>query len=145
MAYNKDLQEDKEAVFDTVDNVSISLKVAAIVMNNTSVRSHTTINAAKTGYLNATELADYLVKKGMPFRSAHDVVGKAVVYAISKGIELNGLSLGELRQFSPDIAEDVFEALSIGQTLESKSQAGGTSPARVADALKAAREYLKSD
>ena len=143
LAYNKDMQEDKEAVFDTVDTVKISLQVAAIVMKNLRLREVNTHNAATTGYLNATELADYLVQKGVPFRTAHDVVGKTVLYAISVEKELDGLSLEEIRKFSTDIDEDVFVALSLEQTLASKNQIGGTSPERVFVALETARQTLQ--
>ena len=142
LAYNKDMQEDKEAVFDTVDTVKISLQVAAIVMKNLRLHEVNTHNAATTGYLNATELADYLVQKGVPFRTAHDVVGKTVLYAISVEKELDELSLEEIRKFSTDIDEDVFKALSLEQTLASKNQIGGTSPERVFEALETARQTL---
>lgn len=143
MAYNKDLQEDKEAVFDTVDTVKMCLKVGAIVVQNMRVKEEKALHAATKGYLNATELADYLVKKGVPFRTAHEAVGKIVVHAISRGIELNELSLEEMRTFYNGIENDVFEALSLDQTLAAKNQLGGTSPLRVSEALKAARDYLR--
>jgi argininosuccinate lyase len=143
MAYNKDMQEDKEAVFDTVDTVKISLQVAGIVMKNLRVREQNTRRAATTGYLNATELADYLAQKGVPFRTAHDIVGKTVLYAISISKELNELSLTEIQKFSTDIEGDVFENLSLEKTLASKNQIGGTSPERVFEALEHAREQIK--
>ena len=144
LAYNKDMQEDKEAVFDTVDTVAISLRVTAIVLDNLSLNEATAAASASKGFLNATELADYLVKKGVPFRIAHDAVGKAVLFASERGVELDGLTLEELGQFSPGIEQDVFDALALGNTLSSKSQTGGTSPARVAEALTAARRTLES-
>jgi argininosuccinate lyase len=143
LAYNKDLQEDKEAVFDAIDTVSISLRVAAIVLDNVTVNESKTLEAASTGYLNATELADYLVKKGVPFRAAHETVGKAVLYAIEKGTELNEIPLPELRRFSKHIDADVLETLTLKQTLASKDRIGGTSPARVAEALRAAKTRIK--
>jgi argininosuccinate lyase len=142
LAYNKDMQEDKQAVFDCVDTVTISLKAAAIVIENLVVNKDTAREAATHGYLNATELADYLVKKGVPFRTAHETVGKAVLSAIDENKELGELTLDELRQFSRDIGEDVFDALSLESTLASKSIVGGTSPKRVAEALRTARNYL---
>ena len=99
LAYNKDMQEDKEAVFDTVDTVQICLRAAAIVLENAVVNEDRTRDAAAKGYLNATELADYLVKKGVPFRTAHETVGNAVLYAIGEGKELNELRLEQLREF----------------------------------------------
>lgn len=143
MAYNKDLQEDKEAVFDTVDTVKICLEVASIVLKNLRVRADKTRAAAVSGYLNATELADYLVQKDVPFRTAHDAVGRIVLYAISKGKELDALSLDEMRNFSAQIEADVFHALSLEQTLASKSQIGGTAPERVYEALNGARESVE--
>ena len=96
------------------------------------------------GYLNATELADYLVKKGVPFRTAHETVGNAVLHAIGEGRELHELRLDHLQAFSPMIGEDVAEALSLDAALESKSTTGGTSPSRVAEALKAAKNSLEN-
>lgn len=142
LAYNKDMQEDKEAVFDTVDTVKISLRIAAIVVENAVVNEECTRDAATKGYLNATELADYLVKKGIPFRTAHEAVGRAVLFAIDEGKELNELSVDELKQFAAEITDDVADALSLDATLAAKSAIGGTSPARVNEALKAARAYL---
>ena len=143
LAYNKDMQEDKEAVFDTVDTVRICLRVAAIVLNNLTVKEERTHDAASKGYLNATELADYLVKKGVPFRLAHDVVGKAVLFGIENGRELNELSLTELQKCSNKIDRDVFRELKLEKTLSSKNSVGGTSPNRVAVALKKAKNSLK--
>ena len=142
LAYNKDLQEDKEAVFDTVDNVKLCLNVAEIVLKNTRVKEDVTNIAANKGYLNATELADYLVKKGISFRTAHDTVGKVVLFAISKNVELQDLSLSDFAQFSDVISDDVFIALSLKQTLSSKNQIGGTSFERVFQALKDAKQIL---
>jgi argininosuccinate lyase len=143
LAYNKDMQEDKEAIFDTADTVNLSLRVAAIVLDNMAVNETRTRAAAAAGYTNATELADYLVKKGVPFRDAHETVGKAVLYGISEGKELHELTVDELREFSPVIEPDVMDALTLDATLGSKSAVGGTSPERVAEALAEAREYLE--
>ncbi|HRI04796.1 MAG TPA: argininosuccinate lyase [Pyrinomonadaceae bacterium] len=143
LAYNKDMQEDKQAVFDTVDTVQISLRAATIVLENATVNEEKTLAAANNGYLNATELADYLVKKGVPFRTAHETVGRIVLFAIEQGKELDELTIEALREFLPEIDEDVFTALSIESTLAAKNTVGGTSPERVANALTAAKEYLK--
>jgi len=144
LAYNKDMQEDKEAVFDTGDTVRICLQVAAIVLENITVNEEKTSDAASRGYLNATELADYLVKKGVPFRIAHEQVGKAVLFGIEHDKELHELSLAELRRFSPKADRDVFAALSLERTLSTKNAIGGTSPKRVAAALKKAKNSLKT-
>ena len=100
--------------------------------------------AAQRGYLNATELADYLARKGMPFREAHETVGRIVMLAIELGVELNDLPLDDLKSFSSLIEPDVFEALSIEQTLATKSQTGGTGPQRVVEALLQARASLSN-
>lgn len=142
LAYNKDMQEDKEAVFDALDTTRICLEVTAIVLANLSVNESRTRDVATKGYLNATELADYLVKKGVPFRTAHDSVGKAVLFALESGRELNELSIDELGQICGTMGDDVFEALGLESTLASKSQTGGTSLARVSEALAAAKAKL---
>ena len=142
LAYNKDMQEDKEAVFDTVDTVSICLRAAATVLKNASVNEERTRAAATNGYLNATELADYLVRKGVPFRTAHETVGRGVLFAMSEGKELHELSLEQLCEFSPEIEADVFDAIGLDATLAAKTTVGGTSPERVAKALAEARKYL---
>src|SRR2546425_3189253 len=105
LAYNKDMQEDKEALFDTVDTVNACLRMTAIVLQNTQVNEESAREAASQGYLNATELADYLVRKGTPFREAHESVGRIVLHAIERGVELNELSLDEMKAFSPLIEE----------------------------------------
>ena len=142
LAYNKDMQEDKEAVFDAFDTVSASLRVTTTVFKNLGVNEERVQAAAAGGYMNATELADYLVRKGMPFREAHEVVGKVVRRAIEMGVELEQLPLAELQSFSTLFAEDVHVALSLDQTLRSKSQTGGTSPGTVAAAILNARTKL---
>ncbi len=143
LAYNKDMQEDKEAVFDTADTVRESLDVTATVLRNVRLREARARDAASVGYMNATEVADYLVRRGMPFREAHEAAGRMVLYGLSKGLELHELELEELREFSPLVTQDVYEALSLEQTLATKSQTGGTSPGRVREALAAARASLQ--
>ena len=139
LAYNKDMQEDKEAIFDTVDTLNASLAVTATVLRNIRINRERTLEAASHGYLNATELADYLVRKGMAFREAHETVGRIVVHAIERGLELNKVALDDLKSFSSLIDQDVFDSLSLEQTLATKSQIGGTSPERVAEELNQAR------
>ena len=142
LAYNKDMQEDKEAIFDTADTLSVSLAVSATVLRNLRINRVRTLEAASHRYLNATELADYLVRKGMPFREAHETVGRVVVHAVERGVELNDLSHDDLKSFSSLIDEDVFDSLSLERTLATKSQIGGTAPERVAEAFKQARTRL---
>ena len=139
LAYNKDMQEDKEAVFDTADTVNASLAVTATVLRNIRLNGARARDAASQGYLNATELADYLVRKGMPFRAAHETVGRVVVLAIERGVELGELTLDDLKSHSSLIDQDVFNSLSLEQTLATKTQIGGTAPERVTEALKTAR------
>ncbi len=144
LAYNKDMQEDKEAVFDSFDTVNDCLGVTATVLRNLSLNEERTREAASTGYMNATELADYLVRKGMPFREAHETVGRIVVHAIARGVELQELPLEEMQSLSPFIDKDVLATLSLEQTLATKSQIGGTSAECVDNALAAARRSLLS-
>ncbi|HEY2972834.1 MAG TPA: argininosuccinate lyase [Pyrinomonadaceae bacterium] len=142
LAYNKDMQEDKEAVFDAFDTTHACLEVAALVLRNIELHEERMRAAAAQGMMNATELADYLVRKGTPFREAHETVGKVVVRALGKGLEFSELSLDELRSFSDKIENDVFDALTLEKTLASKSQTGGTAPGRVGEALAVARKSL---
>jgi argininosuccinate lyase len=137
------MQEDKEAVFDTVDTTTVALEVTTTVLGQLRVREQHAREAASRGYMNATELADYLARKGMPFREAHETVGRVVLRAIEREVELDALSLEEMRAFSPLIAEDVYEALSLERTLATKAQTGGTAPERVGEALAIARASLK--
>jgi argininosuccinate lyase len=145
LAYNKDMQEDKEAVFDIVDTVTASLSVTATVLGHVRVREDRTLLAATRGCMNATELADYLARRGLPFREAHETVGRMVLRAIEKNCELHELALDEMRAFSPLIEADVYDALSLAQTLATKAQTGGTAPQRVAEALAAARASLNAE
>ena len=142
LAYNKDMQEDKEAVFDAFDTTGACLEVATLVLRNVEIREDRTREGASHGMMNATELADYLVRKGIPFREAHETVGRIVMKAIERGVELEELSLDELRSMSTLIEADVFDALSLDQTLGTKSQIGGTAPERVMEALADARKSL---
>jgi argininosuccinate lyase len=143
LAYNKDMQEDKESVFDAFDTATNSLKVAKTVLNNITVDEQKTHDAVSRGYMNATELADYLVRKGIPFRQAHEIVGKIVVKAIELGKEINQLTISELRSHSSLIDEDVFSVLTLERTLASKACTGGTSPTQVKNAIAAARKSLE--
>jgi len=138
LAYNKDMQEDKEAVFDAFDTVSASLRVTATVLRNIGVNKERASAAAASGYMNATELADYLVRKGMPFREAHEVVGKIVMRAIAAGKELEQMDLSEF-------GDDVYEALSLERTLGAKSQIGGTAREAVEKELATDKTDLKTD
>lgn len=142
MAYNKDMQEDKEAIFDACDTTRDCLQITATVLRNLRVCGERMKKAAVEGYLNATELADYLSKKGVPFRSAHEIAGKIVLRAIEKKVELNELNLSEMHKYSPVIEADVYNALSLKQTLKTKNVIGGTAPEQVKKALRKAKSYL---
>ncbi|GHY87617.1 argininosuccinate lyase [Vibrio cholerae] len=144
LAYNKDMQEDKEGLFDALDTWFDCLQMAGLCFDGIKVNAARTLEAAKQGYSNATELADYLVAKGIPFREAHHIVGVAVVAAIGKGVALEELSLAELQQFSPLIEQDVYLILTIESCLEKRCALGGVSPKQVAHALQQAQTRVKS-
>ncbi len=143
MAYNRDLQEDKEALFDTVDTLDSTLAVFAEMVATLRIRAERTRQAASEGYALATDLADYLVKRGIPFREAHAVVGEVVQHAVEEGKDLMELSLNELRRFSPEFDEDVT-AITLDSSLASRSLPGGTAPKTVQAAVAEARKALEA-
>jgi argininosuccinate lyase len=142
LAYNKDLQEDKQAIFDTVDTVSTCLRTLQIIVKKVSVNIEKARFASTKGYLNTGELSDYLLHRNLPVKIVEQTVEQIVLYAMSKNKELDELSLDEMRKFSEFIDKDVFENLSLEQTLASKNQIGGTAPERVFEALEQARLSL---
>ena len=142
LAYNKDNQEDKEPLFDCVDTLSGSLLAFADMLPNITPNVDNMRAATMKGYATATDLADYLVKKGLPFRDAHEVVGKAVGLGVSKGVDLSELSLDELQSFSPLIECDVFDCLTLEGSLTARNHIGGTSPNQVLSAIKRGRERI---
>ncbi len=131
LAYNKDNQEDKEPLFDTVDTLKDTLRIFAEMAAGITVKPEAMERAAKKGYATATDLADYLVKKGLPFRDAHEVVAHAVKDAIAQGVDLSELSLAQLQAYNPTIEQDVFEVLSLRGSLNARNLLGGTAPAQV--------------
>ncbi|MDG3086956.1 argininosuccinate lyase [Vibrio hannami] len=143
LAYNKDMQEDKEGLFDALDTWNDCMELAALCFDGIKVNKERTLEAAKQGYANATELADYLVAKDIPFREAHHIVGVAVVGAIAKGCALEELSIAELKEFSEVIDEDVYDILTIESCLEKRSALGGVSPKQVAYAVDQAQQRLE--
>lgn len=143
LSYNKDLQEDKEPLFDTIDTVLGCLSAMQAVLRNIKIHRERMITAASQDYLNATELADYLVRKGMAFRHAHELVGRVVLFALEQGKQLDEISLDEYRQFSPLFDEDVYPALSLAAALAGKAVPGGTAPERVAEALREAKQRMR--
>ena len=142
LAYNKDNQEDKEPLFDTIDTVRDSLHAFADMMPALTVNEATMREAARRGFATATDLADYLVRKGMPFRDAHEVVGKAVAEGVATRTDLADMPLATLRGFSATIEADVFEVLSLEGSVSARDHIGGTAPRRVAQAAVAARTRL---
>lgn len=143
LAYNKDNQEDKEPLFDTIDTLSDTLLIFTEMLEGLKVKPQALLNALKEGFAMATDLADYLVKKGIPFRDAHAAVGRAVKMAEQKGVGLSDLSLKELQQFCPAVENDVFECLKIENALKARAHIGATAPSCVLKAIQMARENLK--
>ena len=131
LAYNKDNQEDKEPLFDTVDTLKDTLRIFAEMVGGITVKPEVMERAALKGYATATDLADYMVKKGLAFRDAHEVVAHAVKTAIAKGVDLSELPLAELQKFNAKIEADVFECLSLRGSLNARNILGGTAPAQV--------------
>ena len=131
LAYNKDNQEDKEPLFDTVDTLKDTLRIFAEMVGGITVKPEAMERAAKRGYATATDLADYMVKKGLPFRDAHEAVAHAVKTAIAQGVDLSELPLEALQAFNPKIEADVYEVLSLRGSLNARSTLGGTAPALV--------------
>jgi len=131
LAYNKDNQEDKEPLFDTVDTLKDTLRIFAEMVGGITVKAEAMERAALKGYATATDLADYLVKKGLPFRDAHETVAHAVKTAIQEGVDLSELSLDVLKTFNPAIEQDVYAVLTLRGSLEARNVLGGTSPVQV--------------
>ncbi|MHB9117745.1 MAG: argininosuccinate lyase [Burkholderiales bacterium] len=142
LAYNKDNQEDKEPLFDTVDTLRDTLAIYADMMRGVTVKKEAMRQAAQQGFATATDLADYLVKKGLPFRDAHEAVARAVRFAEGQGCDLSDLSLEELRGFSALIGEDIFAVLTLEGSLNSRKHIGGTAPQQVRAAIAQARQDL---
>ena len=142
LAYNKDNQEDKEPLFDSADTVLMTLEIYADMLRGIAVNKANMRQAALEGYATATDLADYLVKKGIPFRDAHEVVALAVKHAVKKGCDLAELSLPELQKFSNKISKEVFAVLTLEGSLASRNHVGGTAPAQVKKAITRARKFI---
>lgn len=142
LAYNKDNQEDKEPLFDTVDTVRGSLRAFADMVPAIIVNRDMTYAAAKNGFSTATDLADYLVKKGLPFRDAHEVVGLAVAHGVKNKLDLSEMSLETLQGFHADITEDVFEVLTLEGSVSARDHLGGTAPRQVKAAIQRAKAFL---
>ena len=141
LAYNRDMQEDKEGFFDTVDTLLSTLEVFTGMVKTLRVKAENTGQAAKRGYILATDLADYLVKKGEPFRTAHNIVGRLVSYAMEKGKSFSELKLTEYKGFSPLFGEDVY-SITVESSIASKDIIGGTAPRQVERALENAQKII---
>lgn len=142
LAYNKDNQEDKEPIFDIIDTVKDCLKAYADMVPAITVNDAITREAAMRGFSTATDLADYLVRKGLPFRDAHEVVGKSVAYGLAENKDLSEMSLDELRTFSSDIDADVFDVLTLEGSVNARDHIGGTAPKQVLAAADRAESRL---
>jgi len=140
LAYNKDIQEDKEPLFDSVETVKLCIEAFIEMVDVMIVNEERMYESATQGYVNATDLADYLVVKGLPFRDAYNVSGKVVSYCIGRGCKLEELPLEEYKMFSPLIEADVHERLSLKTCMEKRNSAGGTSP----DSVKKQIEYIRN-
>lgn len=144
MTYNRDLQEDKEPVFDTADTLSGSLQVMTGLVRETEYNLDRMAAAAVEGFTNATDLADYLAARGVPFRQAHEITGRVVRRCISEGCSITDLGLEQLKEFSDVVGEDVMDALALETVVSRRDNPGGTAPARVAQAMEEARAFLDS-
>jgi argininosuccinate lyase len=144
MTYNRDMQEDKEPFFDADHTVTASLGIMADMLRLMEFVPEKMAQTVKRGFLNATELADYLAAKGVPFREAHHITGAAVAYAEGKGVGLEDLELDELKRFSPEIGEDVYSVLDYSAAIRRRITPGGTGPESVAGQITALREWLGS-
>ncbi len=142
LAYNKDNQEDKEPLFDTVDTLTDTLRIYADMLTGVQVNQEVMRRSALRGHATATDLADYLTKKGMPFRDAHEIVAKTVQFAERKGCDLYDLALNELQQFSAQIEADIFAILTLEGSMESRRHIGGTAPDQVQAAIHQGRQWL---
>ncbi|MCV6615871.1 MAG: argininosuccinate lyase [Cellvibrionaceae bacterium] len=143
LAYNKDNQEDKEPLFDAVDTVKDCLRAFADMIPAIQSKPAVMLEAAKRGFSTATDLADYLVRKGIPFRDAHEIVGKSVAYGLAEDKDLSDMSLQELQQFSDEITEDVFEVLTLEGSVAARNHIGGTAPDQVRAAADRALELVE--
>ncbi|MHB1191312.1 MAG: argininosuccinate lyase, partial [Armatimonadota bacterium] len=140
LAYNKDMQEDKEPIFDTVDTLSISLAVLAELVTTTEFRTEAMLAGTKGDFSTAVDIADYLVRRGVPFRSAHEIVGRLVQYCMSHGKTFEDLSAEELLQFSDKL--DAGAVAGAEKSVEARDVTGSTSPARIAEQLAAAKRIV---
>ena len=145
LSYNRDLQEDKLALFDSIDTVKACLGIFTRMLPKLKINKEIMLKSSNSGYLNATDLADYLVTNGVPFREAHSHVGQAVSYALDKGKELQDLTLEELKDFSKVIKEDIYEILSLESMIDRRNSEGGTATKQVRKAIENARHQMQQE
>lgn len=143
LAYNKDMQEDKEPIFDAIDTVKLCLPVFCDMIATMTVKKDNMLKGSKGGFTNATDAADYLVKKGLPFREAHAVIGRMVFYSIEHDKALDDLTMAEFKEFSDIIDEDIYEAISMETCVNDRNVIGGPAKEAVEKAIAEAREFLK--
>ena len=142
LAYNKDMQEDKEGLFDTVETWQKCLLVMTPMLKTVTVRQEAMLQAARGGFTNATDLADYLVRKNIPFRDAHSIVGRLVAYCLDEGKNLDNLTLIEFKTFSPLIENDIYQAIAVETCMANRNTIGGPSIAQVEATISADRQFL---
>ncbi len=142
LAYNKDMQEDKEAIFDAVDTVKMCLPVFTNMLATMKLRKANMYRAAQGGFTNATDIADYLVKKGIPFRNAHEIIGKMVLYCIENNKAIDDLTMEEFKNFSDKIQEDVYTEISLEKCVSGRNLPGGPSAETALKAIKSARDFI---
>ena len=145
LAYNKDMQEDKEALFDGLDTALLSLQTFNGMIKTMKVKKANMKKSAAGGFTNATDVADYLVKKGMAFRSAHEVVGKIVLYCITKDIAIDDLNMEEFKNFSPIFEEDIYKAIDLLTCVEERSVIGGPSSSSVKMQIEVLEKFIKEN
>lgn len=142
LAYNKDMQEDKEPIFDAIDTVKLCLPVFCDMIATMTVKKDNMLSGSKGGFTNATDVADYLVKKGLPFREAHSIVGQMVFYCIERNIALDDLSMEQFKEFSDIIDEDIYNAISMETCVNDRKVIGGPAKEVVENAIKTAKEFI---
>ena len=145
LAYNKDMQEDKEAIFDSIDNVKICIETLIPMIETMMIQKENMLKAAKDGFINATDCADYLVKKGLPFRSAYQIVGELISYATDQNKTLDTITIEEYKQYSPLFEEDIYEAINLITCVKNRTSYGGPSPENVKNHIREVEKLLEND
>jgi len=144
LAYNKDMQEDKEAIFDAIDNVKLCIELFTSMIATMTVKTEKLRAAASKGFINATDCADYLTKKGMPFRDAYKVSGKLVAYCIDRGTDFESLSMEEYKSFSEMFEDDVYEAVNLENCVNCRLVYGGPSVKSTERQIELVKKYIES-